>query len=76
MSVIVKDMNGLGHDGQESLYVLTKGADSIILPRLKEELSPDVKQTVDFVENYAKEGLRTLLLAQKRITLNEYLQWN
>lgn len=76
MSVIVKDMNGDNNDGTADLYVMTKGADSIILPRLNEELSPNTKDTMDLVENYAREGLRTLLLAQKKITLNEYIQWN
>ena len=76
MSVIVKDLNGNNIDGTADLYVLTKGADSIILPRLNEELSPNTKDTMDLVENYAREGLRTLLLAQKKITLNEYIQWN
>lgn len=73
MSVIVKDMNGTNEEGMADLYVLTKGADSIILPRLNEELSPNTKETMDLVENYAREGLRTLLLAQKKITLNEYI---
>lgn len=69
-------MNSTSSDGQHDLYVLTKGADSIILPRLNEETSPFIKQTFDLVEKYAQEGLRTLLLAQKKITMNEYLQWN
>lgn len=76
MSIIVKDMNSLNIDGQADLYVLTKGADSIILPRLNEEASTYTKETMELVEDYAKEGLRTLLLAQKKITLNEYIQWN
>ena len=33
-------------------------------------------ETEKFVDQYAQEGLRTLLLAQKKITENEYRQWN
>jgi magnesium-transporting ATPase (P-type) len=58
MSVIVRDTYG-------KIMLLCKGADSIILPRLNEGTSPALSVTQGFVDKYAEEGLRTLLLAQK-----------
>ena len=54
---------------------MCKGADSIILPRLKSN-QPNVQKTVSFIENYSKEGLRTLLIAEKEISIDEYNRWN
>ncbi len=69
MSVIVEDSNG-------DIYILTKGADSILMPRLNKEKSPDLAQTQTFIDQYANEGLRTLLLAQRKLEQNDYYQWN
>jgi phospholipid-transporting ATPase len=43
MSVIVEDSNG-------DIYILTKGADSILMPRLNKEKSPDLAQTQTFID--------------------------
>ena len=56
--------------------LLCKGADSIIIPRLNERTSPALQATQGFVDLYAEEGLRTLLLAQKVLDAEEYRQWN
>jgi phospholipid-translocating ATPase len=56
MSVIIRDPEG-------KIQLLTKGADSIIYKRLNAERSPALKDTEAFVDKYAEEGLRTLLLA-------------
>ena len=69
MSVIIRDQNG-------KIMILTKGADSIIFPRLNKNNSPQMAETENFVNQYAEEGLRTLLLCQRRIEENEYNQWN
>lgn len=68
MSVIIENRNG-------EIWLLTKGADSVIMPRLSAERSPALKKTEEFVEDYAKEGLRTLFLAQKKLERDEYNQW-
>lgn len=58
----------------ESIKVMCKGADSIIYPRLN---SKDfVETTESYLEDYAAEGLRTLLLAEKTITEEEYAAWS
>lgn len=56
MSVVIRDPEG-------RILLLTKGADSILYPRLNVEKSTALKSTEDFVNQYAEEGLRTLLLA-------------
>ena len=51
---------------------MCKGADSIILPLLKDPESDAVKslssKTVNYMDNYAREGLRTLLIVEKVLT--------
>jgi magnesium-transporting ATPase (P-type) len=56
---------------------MCKGADSIIQKRLKDnEYTQDLlKHTEQHLEDYAKTGLRTLLLAEKEISEIEYQQW-
>lgn len=66
MTVIVRMPDG-------KIKVLCKGADSIIEKRLKDKSS--LKNTEDHLEEYASEGLRTLLLAEKEISDEEYEKW-
>ena len=66
MTVIVKTPN-------DEIKIMCKGADSIIYPRL---VNRDLIESTDnFLESYAGEGLRTLLLAEKTISLEEYEEW-
>jgi phospholipid-transporting ATPase len=53
MSVIVEDLNDPQQQQGGDIYVLTKGADSIIIPRLNVENSPYLKETERFVDQYA-----------------------
>ena len=50
--------------------LLCKGADTILLPRLVQ--SPLIEVTFKHLEKFATEGLRTLILAQKDLTPEEY----
>jgi magnesium-transporting ATPase (P-type) len=56
MSVIVEDLSN------KKIFLFTKGADSIILEKLNFEKSKNVDITKKYIEDYAIEGLRTLLL--------------
>ena len=71
MSVIVKDPKG-------KIIVMCKGADSVILERLsKESLAGEVlRQTQEYVDQFAEEGLRTLFLAERVVGQDEYNAWN
>lgn len=69
MSVIVRAPDG-------KILCMTKGADSIILPRLHPGQDSLIQKTEAFLDEYAKQGLRTLLLAQREIEPNMYKHWN
>jgi len=59
---------------QNKVLVICKGADSIIEKRLKQG-EQNLKRTQEFLDNYAKKGLRTLLIASKEISEEEYSAW-
>jgi magnesium-transporting ATPase (P-type) len=60
MSVIVRNPEG-------RVFVMCKGADSIIIPLLHKD-AKNVDSTIKMLEKYSKEGLRTLLIAEKEIS--------
>ncbi|KAH8425505.1 aminophospholipid-translocating P4-type ATPase DRS2 [Aspergillus melleus] len=59
-------------DGKVRIY--TKGADTVILERLNSD-NPIVEATLQHLEDYASEGLRTLCLAMREIPEEEFQQW-
>ncbi len=59
-------------DGKVRCYC--KGADTVILERLGKE-NPNVEATLQHLEEYATEGLRTLCLAMREIPEQELQQW-
>ena len=67
MSVIVK-----APDGKIILFI--KGADTVIFERLSPYAS-QMENTQKYLEEYANEGLRTLVLAYRYIDAEEYYQW-
>ena len=70
-SCIYRDSNG-------KIFLLCKGADSVIKERLTQAslMSDDFIQTERFVDKFASEGLRTLYLARREIPEDEYQAWN
>jgi phospholipid-translocating ATPase len=70
MSVVVR-----GPDGQITLYC--KGADSVIYERLAKDHDRELKdQTQKDMEFFANSGLRTLCIAYRHLTEEEFLQWS
>lgn len=67
MSIIIGLPNG-------QYRLLCKGADTVLYPRLVP--SPVLKTTYSHLEEFATEGLRTLVLAQKDLSYQEYKVWN
>ena len=62
-------------DGKIILYC--KGADSVIYSRLKRGEQQELrKTTAEHLEMFAREGLRTLCIAQKEIDELTYQAWN
>lgn len=68
MSVIVRSPDG-------KIRIMCKGADSIIIPLLHPQ-TQYVNETQSYLDDFSKEGLRTLIIAEKEISENEYYQWN
>ncbi|KAJ2370861.1 aminophospholipid translocase [Coemansia sp. RSA 2610] len=61
-------------DGAIRLYC--KGADTVILERLDETRGAPVATTLRHLEEYATEGLRTLCIAMREISGDEYRRWS
>ena len=70
-----KRMTVIVRTPENKILVITKGADSIIEKRLKPN-SRFLKQTQGYLDAYAKEGLRTLLIASKEMNEQDYKEWN
>ncbi|GCB65294.1 hypothetical protein scyTo_0007683, partial [Scyliorhinus torazame] len=68
MSVIVKMPSG-------TIRLYCKGADNVVFERLA-ELSEHRVQTLNHLEQFATEGLRTLCFAYTDLELNDYKQWS
>lgn len=66
MSVILRENNS----GKIKLFC--KGADNIILERLDELNAQFKNSTLTHLEDFAKEGFRTLCIAYKEISEEEY----
>ncbi|KAI3932909.1 hypothetical protein MKW92_026175 [Papaver armeniacum] len=69
MSVVVRDEEG-------KLLLLSKGADSVMLERLSKVGREFEEQTTEHMNEYADAGLRTLVLAYRGITEDEYEKFN
>ena len=59
---------------------MCKGADSILLPLIKDAELPHIEQLINQTEGYmdtfAKEGLRTLLIIERIMDEDEYAAWS
>lgn len=67
MTIILKDRFG-------KIKLYCKGADNVILPRAARNTETDYTDiTIEHLENFAKEGFRTLVLAYREISELEYL---
>jgi len=60
MSVVIRN-------DEDKIICLTKGADSIMLPLLRGGQDKLVAKTIEDLDSYANEGLRTLLIAEKEV---------
>ncbi len=67
MSIIFREIS----TGKLILY--TKGADDVIISRLKKELT--ISTSSAHLEQFARTGLRTLCIAYKEISQGEYDKW-
>ena len=56
-------MTSVYRDPQGEIIVYTKGADSVLFPLCAPDQEQIQNKTQEFMDLYANEGLRTLLLA-------------
>jgi len=62
-------------DGKIKLFC--KGADSMVYSRLKRGEQPELRRaTAEHLEMFAREGLRTLCIAERDLDEDEYKAWN
>ncbi|KAJ5110214.1 hypothetical protein N7532_002859 [Penicillium argentinense] len=70
MSAIIRMPDG-------TIRLFCKGADSIIYSRLARGKQQDLRRkTAEHLEDYAKEGLRTLCIADRLLSEEEYQAWS
>lgn len=71
MTVIIKDQD-------EKIFVYSKGADNIMLERITTKTDEENKAIDDCneeIRKFSMEGLRTLIIAYKQLTKDEYEEW-
>lgn len=70
MSAIIRMPDG-------RIFLFCKGADSIIYSRLRKGIQAELRRgTAEHLEVFAREGLRTLCIAQKELSEEEYSAWS
>ncbi|KAI9641821.1 phospholipid transporting ATPase [Ciborinia camelliae] len=72
-----KRMSAIIRMPDNRIILFCKGADSIIYSRLKRGEQPELRRTTaEHLEMFAREGLRTLCIAQRELSEKEYQDWN
>ncbi|KAF2875324.1 hypothetical protein BDV95DRAFT_486194 [Massariosphaeria phaeospora] len=69
-----KRMSTIFRTPEGKIVCYCKGADTVILERLSKN-NPYTEITLQHLEEYASEGLRTLCLAMREIPENEFQEW-
>lgn len=68
MSVIVRNV-------ENQLLLLSKGSDSVMLERLSKSSQDFVAVTMDHIKRYSEAGLRTLAVAYRELSEEEFSSW-
>ena len=75
MSVLLRKVGGDAENADRPIILFAKGADNVIFERLTAGDDRFKKTTDAHLEEFASEGLRTLTLAYKRVSEEEYESW-
>ncbi|KAF2634031.1 phospholipid-transporting ATPase-like protein [Massarina eburnea CBS 473.64] len=70
-----KRMSTIFRTPEGKVVCYTKGADTVILERLAKDNNPFTEITLNHLEEYAAEGLRTLCLAMREVPEQEWQEW-
>ncbi|KAF4635784.1 hypothetical protein G7Y89_g2303 [Cudoniella acicularis] len=72
-----KRMSAIIRMPNNKIILFCKGADTMIYSRLKPGEQPELRKiTAEHLEMFAREGLRTLCIAQRELGEEEYQRWN
>ncbi|KAL9108896.1 MAG: hypothetical protein Q9227_006427 [Pyrenula ochraceoflavens] len=72
-----KRMSAIIRMPEGNIKLFCKGADSMIYSRLKRGIQSELrKTTAEHLEMFAREGLRTLCVAERDLSEEEYQEWN
>jgi phospholipid-translocating ATPase len=72
-----KRMSAIIRMPDNRIVLFCKGADSIIYSRLEKGQQAELrKTTAEHLEMFAREGLRTLCIAQRYLTEDQYQEWS
>jgi phospholipid-translocating ATPase len=72
-----KRMSAIIRMPDNRIILFCKGADSMIYSRLKRGEQSELRRTTaEHLEMFAREGLRTLCIAQRELAEDEYQKWN
>ncbi|KAF1742446.1 hypothetical protein MXB_2301, partial [Myxobolus squamalis] len=66
-----KRMSVIAQSSTDEYYIFTKGADNVIMERLKNQTDKTFEATLNYLENFARSGLRTLCIAYKALKSEE-----
>lgn len=69
MSVVIRD------PATQTISLLCKGADTVMLPRLKSGQDTLIRETLQQVEDFAVEGLRCLFIAAATLREKDFVRW-
>ena len=80
MSAVVRCVEGCGAcptlaGAGTGLWLLTKGADDVVIPRLAPGQEALLDSVLPSLERFAAHGLRTLLIGARRIAAVEWDSW-
>ncbi|KAN0043355.1 hypothetical protein ACTA71_011007 [Dictyostelium dimigraforme] len=71
-----KRMSVICRNPQGRIILYCKGADTTVLPLLRKDQEELYSITLEFLQDFAADGLRTLCLAYTYLEEEEYQQWN
>ena len=60
---------------EDRIYVYCKGADNVIMPRLRGDNNDVVRVVDESIDKWSREGLRTLLFTKREIEKKDYEKW-
>jgi|ERR1719264_333820 len=69
-----KRMSTIIQIDEETVRVICKGADEKLRNK-RMNLNDETEMAVGHLKAFANEGLRTLMISQKEISLSEYMEW-